>query len=198
MLKVAVTGNIGSGKTTICRIFNILGVPVFYADQEAKKLYKDPFVFKQVTDKFGTEILDSEKNISFKALASIIFNKPDALSFINQLIHPRVYELFNQWTTMHVDKPYCIQESALVFETGSNKLFDKVILVQAPEQMLAERVMKRDGSSLEQFKNRLEKQMNQSIKAERSDFVIINDNKSFLIPQVTNIHEMLLGVSTHW
>jgi dephospho-CoA kinase len=194
MLKVAVTGNIGSGKTIICKIFNILGIPVFHADQEAKNLYNDPYIFKQVTDKFGTQILNDEKNISFKALAAIIFKDPDALKFINNLIHPRVYQVFIQWTKLQQHKPYCLQESALVFETGNNKNFDKVILVQAPEQMLAERVMKRDGASYEQVKNRLDKQMNQSIKAERSDFVIINDNKSLVIPQVLNIHESLLTI----
>lgn len=196
MLKVAVTGNIGSGKTTICRIFSILGIPVFYADQEAKKLYNDPFIFKKVTEKFGAQILDNENKISFKALAAIIFNDPQALDFINNLIHPRVYQVFQQWTKLQQNKPYCIQESALVFETGSNKNFDKIIIVQAPEHMLTDRVMKRDGVSHIHVQNRLDKQINQSIKAEKSDYSILNDNKSFLIPQVLSIHETLLAAST--
>jgi dephospho-CoA kinase len=195
MLKVAVTGNIGSGKTTVCKIFSMLGIPVFYADQEAKKLYGDPDILNHVTDQFGKQILTPDNTISFKALASIIFNDKEALEFINKLIHPKVYDSYKKWIQSHRDKPYCIQESALVFETGSNKNFDQIILVQAPENLLSKRVMKRDGVTHEQVQARLEKQMKQSVKAEKSDFSINNDNTSLLIPQVLAVHEALLAQS---
>ncbi len=193
MLKVAVTGNMGSGKTTVCRIFESLSIPVFYADAEAKKLYHDLDVLNILVDRFGKRILNENKQLDFKAFGGIIFKDNNSLEFVNQLIHPLVFKKFGQWMQQQIHKPYCIQESALTFETGNYKKMDKTILVTAPDELLISRVMQRDGSTAEQVTERLNRQLPQNEKKKLADYCIVNDNKTLVIPQVLEINNILLG-----
>jgi dephospho-CoA kinase len=194
MLKVAVTGNIGSGKTTICRFFALLGIPVFYSDVVAKNLYNDPVILGMMVEQFGKQILTEANALDTKVFASIIFNDKNALSFVTSIIHPAVFKLFHQWCNSHKNKPWCIQESALVFETGNDKNFDRIILVYAPEDILIQRVTKRDGSSPEDVANRLNHQIPVEAKLKLAHYQILNDNSQLIIPQLLHIHEEL---STH-
>lgn len=191
MLKVAVTGNIGSGKSAVCSVFEVLGIPVFYADKEAKKLYSDADVLHKITGKFGTGVLNSDTTLDTKALASIIFNDKQALEFVNQLIHPRVFELFDQWCRNQTTAPYCMQEAALIFESGSYTKFDSIIVVHAPEESLLQRVSKRDGISVDQARERLNNQISQSEKISRAHFTLLNNNSELIIPQILNIDKKL-------
>jgi dephospho-CoA kinase len=196
MLKVAVTGNIGSGKTSVCRVFESLGVPVFYSDTEAKKLYSDPEILQKMVEKFGKGILNQCDGLDTKVFASIIFNDRNALSYVNSIIHPQVYRIFSNWCTLHKDKPWCIMESALVFETGRYKIFDKVILVYAPQEILLKRIAKRDDSSPDDIKKRLDNQTPDKTKLKLADYFIRNDNSELIIPQLLRIHEELTAVSS--
>lgn len=193
MLRVAVTGNIGSGKTSVCRVFKSLGIPIFNTDQEAKLIYRDPDVINTLTSRFGPAVLTTSGLLDTAALAAIIFNDPAAMEFIRLLIHPRVFEKYNQWAEEHKHHPYTIQESALVFESGSFKKLDRIIFVYAPEEVLISRVMKRDHVSSEQVLQRMRHQLSQNEKRSRSHFTLSNDNTSLLIPQILNIHSILLA-----
>ncbi|TVQ11995.1 MAG: dephospho-CoA kinase [Bacteroidetes bacterium] len=191
MRKVAVTGNIGSGKTAICSVFEVLGIPVFYADKEAKKLYADPEVLKKITEKFGTHVVTPNNTLDTRALASIIFNDKKSLEFVNQLIHPRVFELFDQWCLSQSAAPYCMHEAALVYESGSQNLFDHIIVVHAPEEILLDRVIKRDGISMDQARERLNNQMSQTEKISLAHYTLLNDNSDLIIPQILKIDKEL-------
>jgi len=191
MLRVAVTGNIGSGKSTVCRVFEILSVPVFYADTEAKKLYDDENLLHTLTNKFGEKILRIDKRLDFKAFADIIFNNPAHLSYVNQLIHPLVFKKYLDWSNAQREKPYCIMETALTFETGNYKKMDRTILVYAPENELIERVTRRDKATPFQVKERLSRQWLQEEKRQLADFCITNDNSTLIIPQILNLHNIL-------
>jgi dephospho-CoA kinase len=197
MLRVAVTGNIGSGKTSVCRVFESLGVPVFYADQEAKLFYRDPAVLNTLSIRFGNAIITPGGSLDKSALAEIIFNDESAMEFIRQLIHPRVYEKYKQWLQAHKYYPYTIQESALVFESGSYKKFDHIILVHAPEEMLISRVMNRDKVSYDQVMQRLAHQIPQQEKRSLSHFLLLNDNTSLIIPRILDIHSVLTSTTHH-
>lgn len=197
MLKVAVTGNIGSGKTLISRVFETLKAPVFYADREAKKLYDDPSVLKKLAELFGYDILNNKRDLNKNKLAEVIFSNKENLEKINAFIHPKVYYKFNTWLKHQKNQPYCIQEAAIIFETGSYKLFDKTILVYAPENLLIERVMKRDSITRKQVLQRLENQMPQKQKAELADYIITNDNSCLLLPQLLKIHNELIKLSDY-
>jgi dephospho-CoA kinase len=190
MLKIAVTGNMGSGKSLVCKVFESLGTPIFYADQEAKKIYLQNEIKAILQKKFGPDVYLSNGCLNTQSLASIIFKDEKALHFINSLIHPRVYEQFNLWVSQQKNATHCIMESALVFETGSFKHFDKTILVYAPEEILVERIMKRDNSTPEQAKERLSKQMPQSKKMKLADFLIHNDNTNLIIPNILELHHL--------
>lgn len=191
MLKVAVTGNIGSGKSSVCKVFEVLGIPVFYADRQAKELYKDPELLQIISDKLGPSVLNNDHTLNKEALASIIFNDKQALAFINGLIHPRVFEVFEQWTRQHKNKKYCMAEAALIFESGSYRNYDKIIVVHAPEKELLQRVSHRDGISKQQAQIRLDNQLSQSFKLKNADFTLLNDNNSLLIPAILKIHHKI-------
>jgi dephospho-CoA kinase len=155
MLKVAVTGNMGSGKSSVCRFFELLAVPVFYSDTEAKKLYSNPIILGKMVEKFGERILTDSGNLDTRIFASLIFNDKNSLDSVSSIIHPEVHRVFMKWCALHTDKPWCIQESAIIFETGKYRNFDRIILISAPEEILIQRIAKRDGSSFEEIRTRL-------------------------------------------
>jgi dephospho-CoA kinase len=177
MRRVALTGGIGSGKTTVSAMFLTLGIPVFNADIEAKKCYDN------------AAIRDGKPDMT--ALAKIVFNDKEALHKINSLIHPLVLQKYEYWCGKHTDIPYTLIESAVIFEAGLADHFDCIINVHAAEDIRMERIMKRDNFSREEMEQRLRSQMDPQEKKERSDFVIYNDGTQLVIPQILAIHEKL-------
>ena len=190
MIKVGLTGNIGSGKSMVSRIFEILGVPVFHADTEAKKFLTHPKVLTHLESAYG-DVVVSNGVIDKKALAAIVFNDKIALDKLNGLIHPLVREAFFSWIETKKEYPYIIQEAAILFESGFNEFFDKVITVSCDEALAIKRVVERDGVSEAQVKERLQNQMSQDEKVAKSDFMILNNEDELIIPQVLEMHRQL-------
>lgn len=191
MLKIGLTGNIGSGKSIIAAIFGSLGVPVFQADAEAKKLFADNSIKEQIRKIFGAEVFSSTAEVERSLLAEIVFNNKNLLDKLNSIIHPQVRNIYNIWCEQHADKIYTLYEAAILVESGYYKEMDKLICVTAPENIRISRVMDRDGVSKEEVKRRMANQWEEERKVELSDFVIVNDGNSSVIEQVMNIHSQL-------
>ncbi len=192
MIKVGITGNIGSGKSTVCRIFETLGIPVFYADMEARMLYFEKDIKNSVEELFGVEVFTKEGEVDTKALAKVVFSDKKALEKINAVIHPAVMRRYNQWLEKHKDAPYTLHEAAVLFENNLQTLFDKIICITAPEDVRLLRVVNRDNVSRKDVIKRMKNQWSDERKASLSDFVIVNDGQRFLIPQIMKIHNGLL------
>ena len=194
MLKIGLTGGIGSGKTTVAQVFENLGVPVFYADIEAKKcMHSDVALIKQLKATFGNDIYVDRK-LQNDRLASIIFNDDSALHTINRLVHPAVQRVFEEWFITQTAS-YVLKEAAILFESGSDKELNQIVSVSAPDDLRKQRVMQRDGITESQVLERMSKQWDQSRKIELADFHIVNDEKQLLIPQVLEVHSLLLKQS---
>lgn len=183
MIRVGLTGNIGTGKSTVAKIFELLGVPVYHADREAQKFYREDEVVQQMISEFGEEIYEGGV-INRKKLASIVFKDKDKLQVLNGIIHPLVRQDLNMWFEKMSSHAYAIQEAAILFETGFYKSFDKNIMVYAPEQMAISRVMKRDGVGEQEVKDRMKNQWDSRKKISLADVVILNDESQLVIPQV--------------
>ena len=193
-IKVGLTGGIGSGKTTVARIFEVLGIPVYYADDAAKRIMnEDEDLKKQIIRNFGP---DSYKDgvLNRPYVANIVFQDKTKLAILNSLVHPATIRNSLQWMKQQ-NAPYAIREAALIFESGVQGQLDYVIGVCAPLEVRLERAMKRDNLTREQVLERMDRQINESIKMKLCDFVIVNDCKKALIPQVLRLHEKLLAVS---
>jgi len=191
MIKVALTGNIGSGKSIVTRIFKTMDIPVFIADIEARQLYYREDVKGVLKQKLGDGIFGQDGEINTRALADIIFNDKKALRTVNSIIHPLVYEEYQQWLDIHRDAPYTLHESAILFENNLTAHYHKTIVVTAPEAIRLKRVMERDNMTEEQVRARMANQWPEENKAKKADFVIINDGKHFLIPQILEIDKRL-------
>ncbi len=192
MLKVGITGNMGSGKTTVCKIFKLLDVDVYYADSKAKEILHSNKSKKIVRDIFGNNVFDEKGNLDNHKLARVVFNDSGALERLNNLIHPLVLEDFDKWANARKNHNYVLKEAALLYETGSYKNLDKVIVVASPLKLMIERVQKRDNVSAEAVKSRLKNQTDQQTKINKADYVIFNDEKKLLIHQVIDLHGKLL------
>lgn len=194
-LLVGITGSIGSGKSVVSHIFETMGVPVYYSDNEAKKLYDDIAFQEKLRATFGENIFDEKGVPDKKAIACLVFNDVSALQQLNALIHPSVKTHFIEWAQkQELKHPYVIQESALLFEAGFDSLFDKIITVYANRETLISRIQKRDNLSEEQILARMRNQLSPEEKKKRADFVIINDETQLVIPQILSIHEQLISV----
>lgn len=191
MLKIGITGNIGSGKTMVCRIFESMKIPVFYTDKEAFKAYNDPEIAQRVAKQFGSDVFDEKGNLIKQKLASIVFSNTLALEKINALIHPFVLNQYEEWLKHHNDKNYTLHEAAILFEHHLEKNMDFVINVSAPEEIRMKRVMKRDNITEEIVKLRMRNQWADDEKNKLADFVIYNDGQELLIPQIMKIHQIL-------
>lgn len=191
-LKIGVTGGIGSGKSVVCRVFAQLGIPVFMADQEAKRLMDhQPETIIQLKAWFGDDIYLSNEVLDRKKLARIIFNDKIALEKVNALIHPAVRKAFSDWSKQQ-NAPYVIQEAAIIFENGQESSFDRVILVTAPYEDRIVRVMNRDGIDRDKVIERIRNQWPDEKKVGKAHEVIICDDQHLVIPQVIRIHEKFM------
>jgi dephospho-CoA kinase len=194
MLKVGLTGGIGSGKTTVARIFEVLGIPVYNADAEARRLMNtDPDLKKQIIDVFGPESY-KDGVLNRPWLAAQVFDNTEKLNLLNSFVHPLTIRDAESWMKRQ-NTAYAIKEAALIFEGGLEKNFDFVIGVTAPESLRVERTIQRDNISIESVTQRMKQQMDEKEKMNRCDFVIINDGIQAVIPQVLKIHEALIKTS---
>lgn len=191
MLKIGITGGIGSGKSTVCQVFETLGISVFYADAAAKYLMEhDQILIEQVKELFGESAYTNGK-LNNKMIGAIVFKDKDKLARLNAISHPAVLRYSAEWME-HCKGPYALKEAALFFETDSYKAMDLMIGVTAPKALRIARTIQRDHISEEQVLERMAKQMDEAEKMSRCDYVITNDDKQAIIPQVLALHETLL------
>ena len=193
MLKVGITGGIGCGKTTVCRVFELLGVPVYKADDEAKNILdSDADVKKNILKAFGNDVFTETGIINRKKLASLVFNDKVKLEELNSIVHPAVRDHFANWLKKYPTQKYILKEAAILFESGAYKLVDKVIAVIAPEELKINRAMQRDKIAREQVIQRMSNQMKDEEIIKRSQFIIHNDEQQLLIPQIISLHNQLM------
>lgn len=197
MLKIGITGNIGSGKTTVSKVFEVLGIPVFYADAAAKTIMTDdPQLVADIKKAFGDEAYFADVSLNRKYIADIVFNDDTELAKLNSLTHPAVFRAFDNWVANIKSAPYVIKEAALLFESSSYKMCDYSLLVTAPLELRIERVTQRDNITAAEVKAREAKQFTQEKKRELADYIIENDETQLLIPQVLALHETFLQLAT--
>ena len=197
MFKVGVTGNIGSGKTTVCKIFEVLGIPVFYADDEAKKvMITDAILVDGVKQAFGNDAHFADGTLNRKHIAAIVFNDKEQLTRLNALVHPAVFRAFDAWVANIDPKvPYVLKEAALLFESDSYKMCDRSVLVTAPLDVRIQRVIKRDGISTDEAKSRDARQFTEEVKRTMANDIILNDDTALVIPQVLKLHHLYLSLA---
>lgn len=199
-LRIGITGGIGSGKSLICRMFEALGVPVYYADIEAKLLLDfDEDLRAGIIRIFGPEAYAPDGRYNRPVVAAAAFSDPQKLAALNALVHPAVEEHSREWHEYWAAQekvPYTLKEAALMIESGSYRHLDKLIVVIAPEALRIERVMARDGMPEEAVRARMRSQLPEAEKLALADFVIRNDGEQALIPQVWKIHQALLKICT--
>lgn len=192
MLRVGVTGGIGSGKSTVCNLFKCLEIAVFNADEAGRRLLaEDKDVIEHVKSIFGEDIL-LNGSLDRKKIAEIVFKTPEMLAKLNMVIHPAVRNKFNKWAIQQTSQ-YIIDEAAILFETGIYKQLDYTILVAAPEQLRIWRVMQRDKLDEASIRGRIKNQWSDEEKKKIADFVIINDDLTPLLPQVMEIHNTIIS-----
>jgi dephospho-CoA kinase len=191
MLKIGITGGIGSGKSTVAAIFEVLGIPVYYADVAAKRLMNtDDALKSRIKQVFG-EATYPNGLLDSKYLAGQVFRNENKLTELNSIVHPATIQDAGDWLSRQ-SAPYAIKEAALIFESGAQQMLDQVIGVYAPTPLRILRVMKRDGISREEVLARMNQQVDEEIKMRLCDFVITNDEQQLVIPQVLTLHEKLL------
>jgi dephospho-CoA kinase len=190
MIRVGITGGIGTGKSTVCKIFASMGIPVLDADSLAKNIAElDLHVKQQIIKVFGNESYDEHEKYNRKFIASIVFNDAEKLKMLNNIIHPAVIEYSNNWAELHRDKKYVVKEAALMFESGSYKYNDINIVVNAPKELRIQRILSRDNSSIEDIIRRIESQMSDEERNSMADKIINNDEHNSLIAQVYSLHQ---------
>lgn len=197
MLKIGITGGIGTGKTTVCKIFATLGIPVFNADMVAKELMvKDDVLILGIKAAFGDLSYLENGNLNHKYIAEIVFNDSKALEQLNSLVHPAVFKAFDVWIyKIPLTVPYVLKEAALLFESGSYQMCDYTILVTAPLNKRLERVVQRDGVKEEQVKARIAKQFSDQQKLKMADYFIQNNEQQSIVLQVLELHQQFLNLN---
>jgi len=189
---VGITGGIGSGKSVVCKIFEQLGIPIYDADSAVKLLYdKFPELKQSIKELVSEDAIDKNGNVNRKKLAEIIFNSDEKLAILNKLVHPLVKLDFKNWVDSNKGYPYLIKEAAILFESGANKDCDNVITVISPIELRIERIRQRDKKTKTEIESIISRQLSDEELIKRSDFVIYNDEKQMLIPQVLKVHEEL-------
>jgi dephospho-CoA kinase len=197
MLKIGITGGIGSGKTTVCKVFETLGIPVFYADQMAKQLMvTDVNLIAAVKNAFGEQSYSINGVLNHKHLADIVFNDKNALAQLNALVHPAVFNAFATWAKKAaLSAPYVLKEAALLFESGSYTSCDHTVLVTSPLSVKLSRVTKRDLVSVQEVMLRMDKQFTDEQKIKLANFIIHNTEDHSIILQVLALHQQFLALS---
>ena len=194
MLKVGITGGIGSGKSTVARIFETLGIPVYYADDAARRLMNEDLSLRnEIIAHFGPQAYHGNELDRFY-LATNVFKDKDKLRLLNSLTHPVTIRDSDEWMAKQTT-PYALKEAALIFESGAEKKLDYVIGVSAPLTLRINRSMKRDNITMEKVKERMNGQLNEEEKMKRCHFLIYNDELRALIPQVILLHNKLISLS---
>ncbi len=195
-LRIGITGGIGSGKTTACKIFEQLGAPIYYADDRAKAIMvEDDEVKSKIIALFGAGAYTSDDLLNRKHIAATAFSDPEKLRALNAIVHPAVFRDAERWQSEQAGAPYTLKEAALLFESGSYKSLDKLIIVSAPIDLRIQRVVERDGLSRQEVEARIRQQMPDEEKLRLSDFVLLNDGTHSLIKQIWNLHRKLLEIS---
>ena len=186
MKKIGITGGIGSGKSTACRLFSLLGIPVYDADAAAKRLMETSLeLTAAIKSLLGEDAYLSDGRLNRPFIAEAVFGNPALLSQLNRLVHPSVAADFNTWmNSQTTNTPYVIREAAIMLESGTNKDLDALVLVDAPETLRLERVLKRDGRSEEEVKSIMQRQWSTEEKKKYCQYILVNDDKHLLIPQV--------------
>jgi dephospho-CoA kinase len=191
MLKIGLTGGIGSGKTTVAKIFEILNVPIYYADEATKRLYHtDASLMASVKKHFGNDIY-TEGKLNRSKLSAIVFSDPEKLVLLNKLAHPPTIADAGDWMNRQT-APYIIKEAALLFESGSNIELDYIIGVRSSLELRIKRTMERDGITKDEVIKRMQRQMNEESKMKQCDFIIENNEQELVIPQVLDLHEKFI------
>lgn len=193
MIKIGVTGGIGSGKSMVCRIFSALSVPVFYADIVAKEIAEnDKDVVRLIKENFGNDIFTQEGKLDRKRLSEIVFNDSKKLNTLNNIIHPAVKNAFDFFLNENKNAPYTVKEAAILVESGAYKHVDKIIVVTAPVKQRIQRVVKRDDVSENEVQVRINKQLPQEDLIKYAHFIINNEDGAMLLPQVIEINKSIL------
>jgi dephospho-CoA kinase len=191
--KVGITGGIGAGKSLICKLFSLLGIPIYYADDRAKSLLEsDKLLKEEIKKAFGETIFTNEGNLDRKALASIVFKDFVKLDILNKLVHPVVARDYEAWEKQNSESFYTIREAAIMFESNTYKDLDKIILVDAPLELRIERIQIRDNRPIDEIKAIVERQWTSEQKQKLSHYIINNDDKNMVIPQVLHIHNKII------
>lgn len=188
---IGLTGGIGSGKSSVANYIKSKGIPVYIADEEAKKIMQLPEVVLEVQQIFDENILHENKQLNRTIIADIVFKNPQKLQELNAVIHPKVKQHFKEWLKQQEQFPFIIKEVAILFETGGDAACDKIILVTAPEEERIKRVVKRDKTASINVKNRIKNQLSDTEKIKKSDFVIINIDWENTIEQVDEVLKIL-------
>jgi dephospho-CoA kinase len=193
MYQVGITGGIGSGKTLVCSILEVLGIPVYYADREARKLMDtNAALRKKIEELFGKESY-REGALDRKYVGGRVFGNRELLEQLNRLVHPVVREDYRSWAGERKGVPYVVEEAAVLFESGASRFMDRTVLVYAPEALRMKRVMERDGVSSGDVSRRMMHQMDEEKKKILADEVIVNDDRNMLVPQVVDLHYRIIN-----
>lgn len=196
MFKIGITGGIGSGKTTVCQVFEVLGIPVFYADNAAKSLmHTDKLLRQDIIEGFGKQSYFENGDLNRKHISSIVFNDNEQLLKLNALVHPAVFRAFDIWVNMQDHVPYVLKEAALLFESNSYRMCDRSILVKSPEALKISRIIKRDSTTADEVRLRMNRQYTDKQKEPLADHIIINDEQMLMIPQILELHQHFLSFS---
>lgn len=191
-MKVGITGGIGSGKTLVCSVLEKLGVAVYYADSEARRLMNsNPQLVLQISDLFGDKAYE-EGSLNREFIAHKVFKGKELLKRLNELVHPAVRKDFSRWASEQEPSFYVVEEAAILFESGSDRNMDLTVGVFAEKELRVRRAMQRDESTREQVLNRMNSQMSDEAKMEKADIVINNNGKKMLLPQIINMHNAIL------
>ncbi|MCW3082885.1 MAG: dephospho-CoA kinase [Bacteroidetes bacterium] len=194
MIKVGITGGIGSGKSTVCSVFALLGIPVYSSDAAAKNVLEETEVIRQIAAIAG-DVLTEDGRIDRKKLADVVFKDKQKLEQLNSIVHPAVARHFETWCAAYKNARYVLKEAAILFESGAYKQVEKIITVTAPKTLKIKRILQRDRISEQQVEERMVNQMNDEEKIKRSDYTVLNDEQELVIPQILQIHTHLLKLA---
>jgi len=194
-LRIGITGGMGAGKSTICKIFGQLGVSIYDADSRAKFIMSNNQELKKaITENFGWDAYTRKDELNREYLAKVVFNNEEKLELLNNLVHPAVKNDYEQWAQDHRDEPYSLKEAALLFESMSYKTLHKVIVIFSPIETRIERIMKRDHVKREDILKRIQNQSTDRERMNKADWVIYNDGVRSLIEQILEVHHKILAI----